>query len=181
MKKNNQFEFQEKVSELRNLLDGLPVDPVVYRWWFPEIPISMDNYIDRSKIATRKISGKDYYLMYVGIGVKCKDRFKWHITPVPHHTLSAIKYRYLSTLRKTVCAVYGIDESAGEAEVNNKLDECFIEWNLYKNKTKSDLEEIEADILNADMSYYPFNIQKNNKVEKEWLRKLKSLRKLHSK
>ena len=157
-------------------LEGLKQEPVVYRWWFPSIPNKLKRTdIDFSKIEKRTIEGKDYYALYVGIGKDCIQRFSWHITQ--HHTPSNVEYGTLSTLRQTLSAVLDINMTKSEDEVNQLMDTCYLEWNLYPKKSKNDLEKIESQLL--DKGYYPLNIDKNKRISKEWLRDLKRLRKTH--
>ncbi len=172
------FTHCESVKTLRSSLKSLPHEPVVYKWLFPFIPDALQRPdIDVKQIDKRYIDGRTYYVLYLGIGIDCQQRFKWHIAQ--HHTPSNVKQGTLSTLRRTLSAILGIDMTKSEKAVNDLMDTCYIEWDLYPGKTKKDLEAIETSFLNKEC--YPLNIQKNYKVSKAWLRELKRLRKLHKK
>lgn len=166
----------DKVSNIRKNLGALPTDPVVYQWWFPCVPITIAHLLDMSKIVTKNIDGKLYYLLYVGIGVNCKERFSWHIKQC--HTTSSVYSGYLSTLRQTISALLGLDMSKSEKQVNDYLDQCYLEWDYYS-LTKARLEAEETRRLKN--GYFPLNIQKNMSVSKVLLSELKKLRKEYRK
>lgn len=173
------FAHCESVRKIRTSLKSLPHEPVVYQWLFPSIPkiILKRSDIDVAKIEYRDIKGRRYYVLYLGIGIDCQQRFGWHITQ--HHTPLNVKYGTLSTLRRTLSAILGIDMTKSENAVNDLMDTCYIEWNLYPGKAKSDLEGEETCLL--DKWYYPLNIQKNYMISKEWKKELCRLRKKHKK
>lgn len=167
------------VQKLRSCLSQ---DPVVYQWWFPSIPEILrdptwDIEIDR--IDKKEIENQTYYLMYVGIGSHCQQRLSWHI--VQRHTLSNVRSGYLSTLRQTLCAILKLDMTTpiAQQKVDELMDKCYVEWNLYPGKSKEDIEDIESELLKK--GYYPLNIDKNENLPKQWIRELKKLRKKHKK
>ena len=170
------FSFCESVKDIRTNIKRMSKDPVVYRWWFPSIPECLGKAgLDMDKIEQRVIKGKIYNALYVGIGISCQHRFKWHI--MQHHTISCVKYGTLSTLRQTLSAVFDIDMSKSEEVVNEVMDTCYLEWALFPGKSKNDLEVIESALL--DDGYYPLNIQKNRNIPNSWRIELCRLRKIH--
>ena len=172
--------MNKPVKSIRTHLNELPQTPVVYKWWFKEIPQAVSGHtkISLKAIAKRKFSGTTYYALYVGIGVDCRMRFKWHINQ--KHTQSNVKYGVLSTLRQTLSALLGIDMTQSEQAVNDYIDRnCLIEWQAYPNYTKTQLENIETQTIKN--GYYPLNIVKNRTMDKSWLKDLKALRKNYKK
>lgn len=172
--------MRDLVINIRNNINNLSVEPVIYKWWFKELPnaLSCHPSIDFDKIAQKQFNGVNYYALYVGIGVNCRQRFKWHIGQ--KHTTSAVHHGFLSTLRQTFSALLGFDMTQSESVVNSFIDDnCLIEWTLYPGYTKKDIESIETQTIQA--GYYPLNIDKNKNVDKIWKKYLKSLRKKHKK
>ena len=179
-KTKNRLIMNDSVINIRTSLKTLPQDPVVYKWWFKEIPNLVLNHpkIETNRIEQREWGNTNYYALYVGIGVNCKQRFKWHIGQ--KHTSSAVNHGLLSTLRQTFSALLGVDMTQSESVVNSFMDDnCLIEWTLYPGYTKKDIESIETQTIQA--GYYPLNIDKNKNVDKIWKKYLKSLRKNHKK
>lgn len=167
----------ERVSKLRGSLSSLPTAPVVYKWWFYEVPSAIISYVDMSRIVTKDIDGKKYYLLYVGVGISCQGRFSWHI--IQHHTRSSVQSGFLSTLRKTVSALLGLDMTRSENNVNKYIDECYLEWEFYPGETKTDLEKRETCLLKS--GYFPLNIQKNISELHDCANELRRLRHLYKK
>lgn len=172
--------MNDSVSNIRTYLNTLPQTPVVYKWWFKEIPqaVSCHSQINLNAIDKRVFDRTTYYALYVGIGVDCRMRFKWHINQ--KHTQSNVKAGVLSTLRQTLSALLGIDMTQSEQAVNDYINKnCLIEWQTYPNYTKVQLENIETQTIKN--GYYPLNIVKNRTMDKSWLKDLKALRKNYKK
>lgn len=171
------------VKEIRKLIGSgqLPVEerPGVYTWWFKESEaesimrkLGLLNFMDR--LMVRKINGENYYALYFGIaGGKSGllGRIKWHVCQ--KHTASTVKSGYLSTLRKTICAINGCDMTKGESITNEVMDRnCYWEW--WYTKNEEDAETIEKQELCTH--YYPLNIKDNKLVDKDTINLLKKLR-----
>ncbi|HRS67127.1 MAG TPA: hypothetical protein P5564_00715 [Paludibacteraceae bacterium] len=179
------MKYQDTVANIRANLTNLSTDSVVYRWWFKDsstivTPLKNNPNIDSSKLITKAIGNTTYYALYVGIGVSCQERFKWHIQQ--KHTPSSVKSGILSTLRQTLSALLNKDMTVSEYDVNTFIDQnCILEWDLYSDKSKQQLEEIENSIINEPSGYYPLNIQKNKNVSVVFQKNLTTMRKNHKK
>ena len=175
------------IMTVKNIRAALGVKPCVidkrpgcYRWWFKEeaahqLLDQLPN-IEWERIQKRVIDAEVYYALYFGIAKDMRQRLKWHICQ--HHTPSAVKSGTLSTLRKTLSALLGIDMTLSEAAVNKFIDEnCMVEWEY--TATKKEAEKIEKAELTKN--YYPLNIQENPNLDKETKAALKDLRKKYRK
>ena len=151
--------------------------PGIYRWWFEEaaarklLDKAFHDSVDYSRIAVRTIDGKRYLALYFGISKDMRGRFKWHACQ--HHSASTVKHGTLSTLRHTLCALLGVDMSAGEGCVNSFMDTNGLwEWEYVGSQQEAeDREKKELSLV-----YYPLNIQNNKAVSKELIQRLKELR-----
>ena len=169
-------------KQLSNKTSGIEKLPGIYCWWFkkeeaqkllvnlPLIPDELD------KIQKRDIDGEEYWALYFGISKDMLGRAKWHITQ--KHTTSAVKYGTLSTLRNTIGSLLDKDMlSKSEEIVNRSMDDnCYWEWEYCQRFKKVELQE-----LSSIDKCYPLNIQENKTVNKEVLKKLRYIRKLHKK
>ena len=153
----------------------------IYCWWFKkdsaEIILSKldfnESEIDR--IQKREIEGEEYWALYFGISNDMLGRAKWHI--LQKHSISAVKYGTLSTLRQSLSALLDIDMSCSEDAVNKFMDRnCYWEWEY-----TDDFKEKEIIELSSDNKCYPINIQENQKIGKDIIKKLKDIRKKHKK
>ena len=152
--------------------------PGIYRWWFEEevarklLDKAFHDAVDYSRIDVRTIGCKRYLALYFGISKDMRGRFKWHACQ--HHSASTVKHGTLSTLRHTLCALLGVDMSAGEGCVNSFMDtNCLWEWEYVGSQQEAeDREKKELSTV-----YYPLNIQNNKAVSKELIQRLKKLRK----
>ena len=180
------MQYLDKVSELRKRLENrtnsIKKDGGVYCWWFKrevaqtllnELPLTQD---ELSKIQRREIEGEEYWALYFGISRDMLGRAKWHITK--KHKPTAVKYGTVSTLRNTLGALLGIDMSDSEKFVNDLMDEnCYWAWEYDKEYKARETNELSS----KDTKCYPLNIQENETVGKEVLKKLSKLRSLHKK
>lgn len=179
------MKYQDTIANIRANLTNLSTDSVVYRWWFKDgstivTELKNNSDIDCSKLITTIIDGTTYYALYVGIGVNCQQRFKWHIQQ--KHIPSSVKSGFLSTLRQTLSALLNIDMTLSEHVVNIFMDQnCILEWDLYGHTSKQQLELIENSIINEPSGYYPLNIQKNKNVSEVFQKNLTTMRKNHKK
>ena len=169
----------EKVSVLKQQIQqktcNVPKSPGVYRWWFTEDDAHLlvkpfGNAINWCKIQKRNIDGKSYYALYVGISKDLFARLKWHI--FQKHSQSAVKSGFLSTLRQTVSALLGIDQTKSQNCVSALLERCYWEWETMPNP-----EMWEKDELQQKDYYYPLNLQNNQSFPKELQKELSRLRK----
>lgn len=173
------------VGQLRQQLyaggSSVPQNPGVYRWWFPKevahklLSLLPAGAIQANRIQKLQIEGTEHWLLYFGIAGNLLQRIKWHACQ--HHSVSAVKSGYLSTLRSTVGALLQIDASQAENSVNNALDLCY--WEYCPTATRTQAENMEAQELATN--YYPLNIQKNRVVGKLAIKEIKRLRKKHKK
>ena len=179
------MKYQDTIANIRANLTNLSTDSVVYRWWFKDgstivTELKNNSDIDCSKLITAIIDGTTYYALYVGIGVNCQQRFKWHIQQ--KHTPSSVKSGFLSTLRQTLSALLNTDMTLSEHVVNTFIDQnCSLEWDLYGHTSKQQLELIENSIINEPSGYYPLNIQKNKNVSAGFIKYLQKMRKHYKK
>jgi hypothetical protein len=92
-------------------------------------------------------------------------RAKWHI--LQKHSVSAVKYGTLSTLRQSLSALLDIDMSFSEEDINMFMDNnCYWEWEYTDN---SKIEETNA--LRSNDKCYPLNIQENLTVGKDIIKR----------
>lgn len=155
----------------------VPTTPIVYTWWFDEIPQLLLNQVPGiSKMLQKQIvNGKDYYALYFGIANNGRERMKWHIEPSVSHSCINVKSGRISTLRQTISALLCINQSGSELAVNNYMDtHCLVDWCLMP--SRQDAESVET--LQICQYIYPLNIAKNKQLAlKQWLDYLKKIRK----
>ena len=156
--------------------------PGVYCWWFKQCAafelLKAFPEFDRDKLQSRQIDGETYLALYFGISKNLKERIEWHVSQ--HHSLSAVKSGYLSTLRQTLSAVLHKDMSISKQSVNRLMDDnCYWEWEC--TDSENDAKEREKAELTQSIYCYPLNIQGNKTISKECLKALKELRKIHNK
>lgn len=154
-------------------------EPGVYRWWFPkEVALrllSALNGVDNGSIMKEQIDGKECWCLYFGISKDLRQRIKWHVAH--HHSASAVRSGFLSTLRKTISALLHQDETASEQAVNDVLDQCYWDW--CATPSHDDAKRIETKTLAT--GYFPLNVQENKGVNASIIRQLKQLRKAYKK
>ena len=173
------MKYIESVKNLRTMI-AQQRSPIckcsgVYRWWFKKDAalklLATFPQLRINKLLHRKIDGEVYLALYYGISINLKQRAKWHICQ--HHTNSAVKSGYLSTLRHTLSALLGKDLSISEKCVNDFMDHnCYFEWDYSGNPQDEEKKE-----LTQTTYCYPLNIQGNKSVSKSWLNTLIALRK----
>ena len=173
----------EKVSVLKQQIQqkscSVPKSPGVYRWWFTEedtqlLMKSFGNNLCWNRIDQRKIDGATYYALYVGISKDLLGRIKWHATQ--KHSASAVKSGYLSTLRQSVSALLGKDQSKSEKCVSALLERCYWEWDVMQNPEVWEKQELQQPDY-----YYPINLQHNQSFPKQLQDVLSKLRKCYKK
>lgn len=164
-------------SKISNKSFNVSNTPGWYIWWFDEngmkeILQPVINELDTTKIARKKIDGKDYYALYFGISKDLKGRIKWHIAQ--KHTDSQVKNGTISTLRHTIGSLLGLPMRKSEKAVNDFMDaHCVLEY--YNCDTLEEAKAKETDALTK--GYYPLNIQGNKAVPKDVLSQIRSSRK----
>ena len=103
------------------------------------------------------------------------QRIRWHACQ--KHSPSAVKHGFLSTLRQSISALLGLDQTMSAADVSDVLEKCYWDW--CPTATKGDAEDIEKEQLSSE--YFPINIQGNKSVDPAVIKRLKELRKKHKK
>lgn len=162
-------EFERKKSTIST-------EPGIYRWWFPkacaEGLLSALDGINVQQIQKRDFDENDeYWCLYFGISQDLKQRLRWHV--MQHHSASAVKSGYLSTLRQTLSALIGKAESQSEDAVNEILDKCYLEYG----STDSYIAAAGVEEHELTNNYYPLNLQNNKNVDGRVLKQLIALRK----
>ena len=158
----------------------IPKEPGVYRWWFPrdlaEKLLEPLAGVDTKQISKKKIiDGKEYWCLYFGIAKDLRQRIRWHACQ--KHSPSAVKHGFLSTLRQSISALLGLDQTMSAAAVSDVLEQCYWDW--CPTVTKEKAEAIEKERLSNE--YFPINIQGNKEVDLSVIKQLKELRKKHKK
>lgn len=154
--------------------------PGVYRWWFPRdlaekllMPLAG---VDVKRIRKEEIiGGEEYWCLYLGIAKDLRQRIRWHACQ--KHSPSAVKHGFLSTLRQSISALLGLDQTMSAAAVSDVLEQCYWDW--CPTATKEKAEAIEKEQLSSE--YFPINIQGNKEVDLSVIKQLKELRKKHKK
>lgn len=152
--------------------------PFLYRWWFIEgsKPMQLlEQYIKthsddidmqhmRAHLKTLRLNGHTYYALYMGRSINGRNRFSQHIRGNVD----------LSTLRKTICAVLMLlQENASEESISKVLNECYYEWV----ELEHDSELMDSfEMLAISLGNYPYNIDGNSAVSKEWKQQILSAR-----
>lgn len=154
-------------------------EPGVYRWWFPrdlaEKLLKTLADVDTKQISKEIVDGEEYWCLYVGIAKDLRQRIRWHACQ--KHSPSAVKHGFLSTLRQSISALLGLDQTMSAADVSDILEKCYWDW--CPTATKEDAEDIEKEQLIS--GYFPINIQGNKNVDPAVIKRLKELRKKHKK
>lgn len=154
-------------------------EPGVYRWWFPrdlaEKLLKPLADVDTKQISKEIVDGEEYWCLYVGIAKDLRQRIRWHACQ--KHSPSAVKHGFLSTLRQSISALLGLDQTMSAADVSDILEKCYWDW--CPTATKEDAEDIEKEQLIS--GYFPINIQGNKNVDPAVIKRLKELRKKHKK
>ena len=174
-----------QVKTLRDNLSkrssSVPSIPGYYIWWFDKegtdlIASALKDNASVKLFQKKKIRGRIYYALYLGIAKNLLDRIKWHICQ--NHSCSSIKSGYLSTLRQSISAILKKDMSSSECKVNAFFDDhCY--WEYFQT---NDLQTAESEeIKELGKEYYILNIQKNKVVNKDTKTRLKQLRKKYKK
>lgn len=157
----------------------IPKEPGVYRWWFPrglaEKLLKPLAGVKINLIRKEIIDGKEYWCLYFGIAKDLRQRIRWHTCQ--KHSPSAVKHGFLSTLRQSISALLGLDQTMSAADVSDVLEKCYWDW--CPTATKEDAEDIEKEQLIS--GYFPINIQGNKNVDPAVIKRLKELRKKHKK
>ncbi len=154
-------------------------EPGVYRWWFPrdlaEKLLKPLADVDTKQISKEIVDGGEYWCLYLGIAKDLRQRIRWHACQ--KHSPSAVKHGFLSTLRQSISALLGLDQTMSAADVSDVLEKCYWDW--CPTATKGDAEDIEKVQLIS--GYFTINIQGNKNVDPAVIKRLKELRKKHKK
>lgn len=166
---------------IRSNWNLVPNNPIVYVWWFDQIPQILSTHIPgvRNLVQKTTVCGKTYYALYVGIAKHGRDRMKWHIYPSVAHTINNVNNGRISTLRQTISALLNINQTASQQAVNDYMDQhCLVEWIIMPSKKEAELYETQQLCQNT----FPLNISKNKSNQLHaWIQCLTQLRKLYRK
>ena len=102
-------------------------EPGVYRWWFPrdlaEKLLKPLTGVDTKQISKEIVDGEEYWCLYLGIAKDLRQRIRWHACQ--KHSPSAVKHGFLSTLRQSISALLGLDQTMSAADVSDVLEKCY--------------------------------------------------------
>lgn len=175
-----------KVLRDKNALKEIPSNhPGYYKWWATEddviaildkLGVSHTEAVDNME--KKEILGEVRYCIYIGIAVSesVRSRLDWHINQ--QNTERNVKNGFLSTLRKTLSALFGKNMLDNEA-TNNFIDRLAVEYFLSENEIKSPEARDElhrTERAHLEKNLYVLNIQEN-KHPLAPLKKLKAIRK----
>lgn len=142
-----------------------------YKWWATEEDaVFILNKLgledeDLSSLEKVTVNGEDLYCIYVGSSVSILGRLNWHINGINGNS-------HVSTLRKTIAAVYGYDLSEND-KISSKLCEFYVSWE----EIKGDVDKAEKGLIEKNY-FRPLNIVYNShpnaKKSKPILEKLRA-------
>ena len=139
----------------------VPVDPGVY-WWYFAVPhlkaLEVAQHSIPEGLRLRRANGK--VCLYVGVAASLRQRIEWHAAQ--HLSQSALRSRTLSTFRFSLLALAGLDYNAGDAKINELMDELDVAW--IPTRGKPEAEAIESSELQGDF-HFPLNIKGNHRSE----------------
>ncbi len=153
--------------------------PGVYRWYFNKEFLDILNQVGLPQNPNGKILEKEsLFCYYIGIAETLNQRFLWHLEQ--KNTINALSSGFLSTFRRTLLAVLGIEYNNSDEALNAFMREWHIEWKANENKD----EAIAIEHAELEKSYgfiYPLNHQGNKSLRaikggSEYLRRLTELR-----
>lgn len=141
-----------------------------YKWWATEEDaVFILNKLgledeDLSSLEKVTVNGEDLYCIYVGSSVSILGRLNWHINGINGNS-------HVSTLRKTIAAVYGFKLS-DDKSISNQLCKFYVSWETFD----KDEDEIEKELIKV--RFRPLNIVYNShpnaKKSKPILEKLRA-------
>lgn len=164
--------------------------PGWYKWWAPKEALSIllnSSYINnkylnilKKHLTKKKINGKVYYYIYVGVAIKesIRDRLDWHVNQ--KHTTTSVVSGFLSTLRQSISSLVAGDQY-NEKATNELIDMLVIEYYsinlpIKSIEAKEYIETIEKNEMNNNV--LPLNIRDNkNELVKDFLKELSMARK----
>lgn len=180
-------------KELRDKNNIIKIDdnkPGWYKWWCPlkELKILLNSKYIKNKyleellpnLTKRKINGKEYYYIYVGVAINesIRDRLNWHVNQ--HHSKSSVESGFLSTLRQTLSSLVAGNQY-DEDKTNQFIDKLFIEYSsinlsIHSKEAKLKIDEIEKNEINNNL--LPLNIRDNkNNLIRIYIKELSDCRK----
>ena len=143
---------------------GLPSDPGVYWWYFPKQDAKrlLKSLLSKSQIQALNLrpSKDGKVCLYCGMAGSLRVRGRWHAAQ--KLTRSALKSRFLSTLRFTLLALTKMDYYKAEQRINRLIDGVTLEW--ISAKSRKDAQHQEAREFKSKF-HYPLNIRSNSCAE----------------
>ena len=139
----------------------VPVGPGVYWWYFaaPHLKsLGIAQHSIPEGLRLRRANGK--VSLYVGFAENLRQRIEWHAAQ--HLSQSALRSRSLSTLRFSLLALAELDYNAGDAEINELMDELDVSW--ISTRGKPEAEAIESSELHGGF-HVLLNIRGNHRLE----------------
>jgi len=144
-----------------------------YKWWATEedavfilekLGLEKKDLSSLEKVAE---NGEDLYCIYVGSSVSLLGRLNWHINGINGNS-------HVSTLRKTIAAVYGF-KLTDDKSISNQLCKFYVSWETF-DKDENGIKKEEKKIINDN--FRPLNIKQNNhpnaKISKPILENLRA-------
>lgn len=141
-----------------------------YKWWATkEDAVFILNKLgledeDLSSLDKVTENGEDLYCIYVGSSVSLLGRLNWHINGINGNS-------HVSTLRKTIAAVYGFKLS-DDKSISNQLCKFYVSWE----EIKGEVDKAEKGLI--ENYFCPLNIVYNShpnaKISKPILEKLRA-------
>ena len=154
----------------------LPSRPGVYWWYFPKVDADhlLSRLLTKSAIARlnlrRSKDGK--VCLYCGMAKNLGSRAAWHAAQ--KLTPSALKSRFLSTLRFTLLALRDCDYYKGEQDINDFMDR--LAFYCEPAKSRANAQRRESREFPGSF-HYPLNIRSNRSADlSDCVRKLKLVR-----
>lgn len=142
--------------------EGIPDGPGVYWWYFPQRYLELlgiAHHCNSEALQLRPASNGKLCL-YVGIAKSLRERIEWHAAQNVNQ--SALRSRWLSTLRFSIMALAKLDYDSGDAEINRLMDELDVSWTSTQGEPEA--EAIESAELCGGF-HFPLNIRNNHRLE----------------
>ena len=163
----------------RSDFEGVPDGPGVYWWHFPYRHLELLGIARHCSPEALQLrpAGNGKICLYVGIAKSLRERIKWHAAQ--HVSQSALRSRWLSTLRFSIMALARLDYDSGDAEINRLMDELDVSW--ISTQGEPGAKTIESAELCGGF-HFPLNIRDNHRLETaRFVKHLQERRKVYRK